>query len=334
MKEREIMAELSTWFMGLKLKNPLVVAASGLTSTPEGVEKAVQAGAGAVVLKSLFEEQILAELGSEEQGLDLDAYPDAEAFISRTAWEEGTGKYLDLVQKAKEKAQDVPVFASINCVGTGKWANFAREIEKAGADALELNIAFMPFSTAASAKEIEEHILSTVKEVRLSTRLPIEVKLGQQYSSLPNLAKSIAREQANALVFFNRFYKFDIDISGMKLTSAPVTSSPDEYHESLRWISLLFQRAGIELSAATGIHSAQTALKFLLAGASTFQVCSGIYKNGWKFVSGMLDDLGALMDEQGFASVDAVRGKLSAHNAQKPEEYLRLQYIKALTGIN
>lgn len=328
------MADLSTWFMGLKLKNPLVVAASGLTSTPEGVEKAVQAGAGAVVLKSLFEEQILAELGSEEQGLDLDAYPDAEAFISRTAWEEGTEKYLDLVRKAKEKAQDVPIFASINCIGTGKWANFAREIEAAGADAIELNIAFMPFSTAASAKNIEERVLSTIKEVRLITRLPLEIKLGQQYSSLPNLAKSIAREQANALVLFNRFYKFDIDITSMKLTGAPVTSSPDEYHESLRWISLLFQRAGIELAAATGIHSAQTALKFLLSGASTFQICSAIYKNGWKFISFLLDDLNAMMDEQGLASVDALRGKLSAHNARKPEEYLRLQYIKALTGIN
>lgn len=328
------MIDLTTNYMGLKLANPIIVASSGLTGSPEGVEKAANAGAGAIVLKSLFEEQILAELGVEEQGIDFGAYPEAEAFMSRTAWEEGTESYLGLIREAKTRAGGTPVFASINCVGMGTWASFTKRIEEAGADALELNIAYMPHSTSLSSKDIEERVLSTVKEARLSTRLPIEVKLGSHYSSLPHIAKSISKLGANALVLFNRFYRFDIDIGGMKLVRAQPLSTSDEYHYSLRWIALLYQRAGIELAGATGIHDAETAAKFILAGGSAVQICSAIYKGGWKIIGTVLDDLRSIMETQGFPSLDSMKGKLSAHNSGKPDEYMRLQYIKALTGIS
>jgi len=328
------MIDLTTTYMGLKLENPIVAAACGLTGTPEGVEKAVGAGAGAVVLKSLFEEQILAELGAEVQDIDLGANPEAEAFMSRTAWEEGTEAYLKLIGESKARAGNTPIFASINCVGAGNWASFTRRIEEAGADALELNIAYMPYSTTLNSHDIENRVLSTVKEVRLSTKLPIEVKLGSHYSSLPHLARSISREGANALVLFNRFYRFDIDIGSMKLIRAQPLSTSEEYHDSLRWTALLYQRAGIELAGATGIHDAETAAKFILAGAGTTQICSAIYKGGWKTIGKILDDLRTLAETQGFSSLDAMRGKLSAHNSSKPEEYMRLQYIKALTGIS
>jgi dihydroorotate dehydrogenase (fumarate) len=328
------MGELSTSYMGLTLSNPFIVAASGLTGTAEGVEKAAGAGAGAIVLKSLFEEQILAELGVEEEGLDLDSYPEAEAFLSRTAWEDGTENYLNLVRESKARAGNTPIFASINCVGTGNWASFARKIQEAGADGLELNIAYLATSTARTSKEIEDRVLSTVKEARLATTLPIQVKLGQHYSSLPHLAKAISREGANALVLFNRFYRFDIDLDSMKLTGAQATSSPEEYHESLRWISLLYQQAGIELAGATGVHSATTAAKLVLAGASTVQVCSAIYKGGWKVLGTLKDDFLSLMSAQGYSSLDSMRGRLSAHTTGHPADYQRLQYIKALTGIS
>lgn len=327
------MIDLGTNFMGLKLANPIVVAASGLTGTREGVEKAVRAGAGAVVLKSLFEEQILAEVGAEEKGIDLDSYPEAEAFLSRTAWEEGTEQYLKLITESKALSGDTPLFASINCVGTGRWASFAKRIEEAGADALELNIAFLPASTDLGAREIESRVLSTVKEARLATRLPVCVKLGSYYTDLPHLARAISKEGANALVLFNRFYKLDIDIQGMKLTRAQALSSPEEYHESLRWVAILFQRAGLDLAAATGVHDGQTAAKCVLAGAGAVQVCSAIYKNGWKAITNIIDDLGATLETQGFSSIDAMRGKLSAQTSGKLEDYMRFQYIKALTGI-
>lgn len=328
------MIDLSTTYMGLKLSNPIVVGASGLVGTPEGVQKAVAAGAGAIVLKSLFEEQILAEVGAEEKGLDFSLYPEAEAFLNRTAWEEGTDAYLELIRSAKAKAGQVPVFASINCVGAGKWADFASRIEDAGADALELNIAFLPGSTSSDSRKIEDRVLSTVAEARKAVKFPIQVKLGQQYTGLPHLAKAISKEGANALVLFNRFYKLDIDLAHLSLTRAQPQSTPEEYHESLRWVALLYQRAGIELTGGTGIHSAETAMKFFLAGATTAQVCSAIYKHGWKILGTMVEDLGNLMDSLGFSSLDALRGKLSAQNSGKPEDYMRLQYIKALTGIS
>lgn len=328
------MIDLSTTYMGLKLSNPIVVGASGLVGTPEGVQKAAAAGAGAIVLKSLFEEQILAEVGAEEKGLDFSLYPEAEAFLNRTAWEEGTDAYLELIRSAKAKAGQVPVFASINCVGAGKWADFASRIEDAGADALELNIAFLPGSTSSDSRKIEDRVLSTVAEARKAVKFPIQVKLGQQYTGLPHLAKAISKEGANALVLFNRFYKLDIDLAHLSLTRAQPQSTPEEYHESLRWVALLYQRAGIELTGGTGIHSAETAMKFFLAGATTAQVCSAIYKHGWKILGTMVEDLGNLMDSLGFSSLDALRGKLSAQNSGKPEDYMRLQYIKALTGIS
>ncbi|MCX7027504.1 MAG: dihydroorotate dehydrogenase-like protein [Spirochaetes bacterium] len=327
------MIDISTTYMGLKLANPLIVGASGLTGTPEGIQKAAEAGAGAIVLKSLFEEQILTELGAEEKGIDLDAYPEAEAFISRTAWEKGTENYLEMLNEAKARAAGVPIFASINCVGSGTWASFASRIEKTGADGLELNIAFLPATTSLGSKDIEAKVLSTVREARRATKLPIQVKLGQHYSSLPNLAQALSKEGANALVLFNRFYRLDIDLKGMKLTRAQPLSGPDEYHESLRWVALLFQRAGLELTGATGIHDAETVTKFILAGAGAVQICSAIYKGGWKVIGSMVEDLGNILDSMGFSSLDAMRGKLSAQNSGKPADYLRLQYIKALTGI-
>ncbi|MEN6477534.1 MAG: dihydroorotate dehydrogenase-like protein [Rectinema sp.] len=327
------MADLTTNYVGLKLANPIIVAASGMTGSPEGVEKAVAAGPGAIVLKSLFEEQILAEIGHDEEGLDLDAYPEGEAFLRRTGWEKGAGEYIRLVEEAKKIAGDLPVFASINCVGAGNWAGFAKSIELAGASGIELNVAFMPFDVGPSSKDIEDKVLSTIREVRAVTKLPIAVKVGQYYSSLPHLARALSKEGANALVLFNRFFRFDIDTIAMKLKSAQALSSPADYHESLRWVSVLFQRAGIELTAATGIHDAETAIKMTLAGAGTVQVCSVLYRKGWNAVSEITRGMDEWLDSHGQPSLEGILGKLSARNAEKPQEYLRLQYIKALTGI-
>jgi len=327
------MADLGTYLMGLHLKNPIIVGASGLTNLPEGVEKAAHSEAGAIVLKSLFEEQILAMLGQEMDGLDINSYPDAEAFISRTAWEESTDEYLKLIDDSKKRVGNVPLIASINCVGPGNWASFAKRIEEAGADALELNIAYVPFSPHISGHEIENKVLSTVKEARQATKLPIMVKLGSNYSSLPNLVHGLSREGANAAVLFNRFFRFDFNLNTMRLSGVQPLSSENEYHESLRWAAILYKRAGIELVSSTGIHSADAALKCILAGATAVEVCSIIYQKGWKVIGTILEEMNSIVESIGYSSLDGLQGKLSAINAKKPEEYLRLQYIKALTGI-
>lgn len=327
------MADLGTWYMGLRLKNPIVVAASGLTGTAEGVAKAAKAGAGAIVLKSLFEEQIQAEIGHDAEGIDLDAYPEAEAFLTRTGWEEGASNYIALVRDARKAAGDVPVFASINCVGTGNWAQFAARVEEAGAAGIEVNVAYMPFDPTVPAKEIEDRVLATVREVRAATKLPIAVKLGPYYSSLPNLLRALSKEGANAAVLFNRFFRFDIDTETMKLKSGQALSTPADYHETMRWVSVMSLRVGLELAAATGVHDAETAVKMLLAGAGTVQVCSMLYKKGWASLSELVEGVNSWMDSHGQASVESLIGKVSARNAKKPQEHLRLQYIKALTGI-
>jgi len=327
------MADLGTYLMGLHLRNPVIVGASGLTNLPDGVEKAAHSGAGAIVLKSLFEEQILAVLGQEMAGLDIDSYPDAEAFISRTAWEESTDEYLKLIDESKKRVRGVPIIASINCVGPGNWAGFAKRIEEAGADALELNIAYVPFSPHISGHEIEQKVFSTVKEARLATKLPIMVKLGNNYSSLPNLVHGLSKEGANAVVLFNRFFRFDFNLGNMRLTGVQPLSSESEYHESLRWTAILYKRAGVELVSSTGIHSADAAVKCMLAGANAVEVCSIIYQKGWKAIGSILEEMNTIVESLGYSSLDNLQGKLSAINAEKPEEYLRLQYIKALTGV-
>ncbi|MCX8012995.1 MAG: dihydroorotate oxidase, partial [Rectinema sp.] len=244
-----------------------------------------------------------------------------------------TDQYLGLIRESKKRCGQTPIIASINCVGTGKWAGFAKRIEEAGADALELNIAYVPFSTQTTGQEIEQKVRATVRETRMATKLPIMVKLGNYYSSLPNLVHALSKDGANAVVLFNRFFRFDFNLSTMRLAGVQPLSSETEYHESLRWTSILYKRAGVEIVASTGIHSADAAVKCILGGASAVEICSIIYKKGWKVIESLLEEMATIIESLGYSSLDGLQGKLSAINAQKPEEYLRLQYIKALTGL-
>jgi dihydroorotate dehydrogenase (fumarate) len=318
--------------MGLCLENPLIVAASGLTATVAGVRKAVDAGAGAVVLKSLFEEQLAAELSEVEAGMGGEQHPEAEAFFKRSGMEEGQRDYLGLVAGAK--GLGVPIFASVNCVGRRRWAEFAQRIEAAGADALELNMAFMPASVAERGTVLEERLLATVAEVRAATSLPLAVKLGSSYASLPSLGSELARVGATGLVLFNRFYPLDVDLQAMAVKAGTVRSTGDEYHESLRWISLLSGRLPCDFAASTGVHDADTVLKLILVGAHAVQLCSVIYRRGFGVIGEMKKALEDWLDAKGIGSVEALRGRLSQVNSPDPAAHSRLQYIQALTGIS
>lgn len=328
------MADLSVRYLGLGLSNPLVVAASGLTASSAGVRKAAEAGAGAVVLKSLFEEQLEAEVAGAAASLEAGAHPEAADFLSRAGWAEGAAEYLALVREAKAAAGAVPVIASVNCRGEPAWAEYAARIAESGADALELNIAFMPVSTEERGAEIEERVVRVVSGVRKSTGLPLAVKLGPGYTSLPNLARSLAGAGAGALVLFNRFFRLDIDLDTLAPSPGPQRSSREDYHESLRWISILYDRVGCELASGTGVHDAEAALKLVLAGASTVQLCSAIYQHGWGVIGEIKHDMAAWLEGRGEASLAALRGRLCQWRSGDPDRYLRLQYIKALTGIS
>ncbi len=329
------MADLSTTYLGLRLKNPLIVAASGLTASIEGVRKALKAGAGAVVLKSLFEEQLRSDAADVEAYAD-GAHPEALAYLNDIGIIGGAGEYLQLIRSAaaEAKAEGVPLFASINCVAGERWVDFAEQVEASGASGLELNIAPFPSSAQLESKDVEDSLVAIVRNVSVRTSLPIAVKLGPYCTNPVNLANRLSGAGAKAVILFNRFYRFDFDLDTMGMKAGPMKSGADEYHEGLRWIANLYGAVGCELVGGTGIHSAETALKFIGAGAQTVQVCSALYSGGWATLSAMVQGMEKRMDGLKLSSVDSFRGRLSRRSSQGKDAYERLQYIQALTGIS
>lgn len=323
------MATLSTTYMGLPLRNPLVVSSSNLTASKDRIRKALEAGAGAIVLKSLFEEQIRKELSAipPEQ---LEANPEAQAMMDALTADWGSSEYLRLIKDAVALAGPVPVIASINCIHDDLWLDFAEQLEAAGARALELNIAPFPQSPKVSPKELEDLVVSIVRNVSVRTGLPLAVKLSPYFTNPFAIVERLAGAGARAVVLFNRLYRFDFNLEKREVVSGPARSGPQEYHESLRWVSNLYGVAGCELVGGTGIHSAETALKFIAAGAQTVQLCSVLNAHGWDVLGNMRDEMSAMLDSLGYASIDAFRGILSRRANPQSEQYERLQYLKAI----
>lgn len=323
------MADLSVSYLGLKLKNPVIMASSGLTSTPEGVKRALDAGAGAVVLKSLFEEQLRAELKPADAASF--AHPEAEAFLAGMGMNEGSKEYLNLVNAAK-KHGGAPIIASVNCAGGSFWADFAKRIASAGADALELNMGYLPVDPSESAAAVEDRLVGVVASVVKAVQLPIAVKLGSHYTNVGHLAHRLAKAGAKSAVLFNRFYRMDVDLDSMSLSAGPTRGSPEAYHESLRWIALLDGRTGLELCASGGVYDGATALKLVAAGASAVQLCSAVYAKGYDAIGAVVGEMASWMESRNVASLSELKGRLARRNSDNPELYGRLHYVKALTG--
>ena len=326
------MAELTTTYMGLQLSNPLVVASSSLSKTGDGVRKCAEAGAGAVVLKSLFEEQVLAEIEDIERQMDYPWHTEAVEYVEGMKIALGPTEYLKLIEESK-RAVRIPVIASLNCISPEIWVDYTRRIADAGADAVELNISMMPSDPKRGGAEIEGVYLDIVERVRSSVDIPVAVKMGPYFSSIAGMAFELQGRGIEALVLFNRFYQLDIDIEKIELSPGVRFSSPGEISLPLRWISLLAGRVEIDLAASTGVHAAAGAIKQLLAGATVVQLCSTLYLNGLERIGTMLEDLESWMEKHGFDSVDDFRGRLSRMQSDNAELYERLQYIKALVGI-
>ena len=326
------MADLSTQYLGLTLKNPLIASSSGLTNSTDTIERLAEAGIGAIVLKSLFEEQVSSDVDSQSEDYNFAVHPEAEEYVREMGKHLGPEEYLKLIRSAKQ-ISDVPIIASMNCVSGKWWGNYARQIAEAGADAIELNISMMPRSMDERSDPIEKRFLQVVERVRTQINLPVAVKLGPYFTSLPWLAGELRKAGVSALVLFNRFYQLDIDVDNLKLKPGYQFSSSHELYTSLRWISILHGQVGCQLSASTGVHSAQDTIKMLLAGADTVQLCSTLYRHGVGQISEILDGIRLWMSRKGFGGVADFRGQLSQEKSGHPEAYERLQYIKALTGI-
>jgi dihydroorotate dehydrogenase (fumarate) len=324
------MPRLETRYLNLSLRNPLIVASSGLTKTIEKIQACEQAGAGAVVLKSLFEEVLAREdwgIGTS-QDFHTEVYDYLRAHMELAY---GPRDYCNLISEAK-KSLHIPVIASINCVSAQWWPSYARQIEASGADAIELNIFTAAFRTTTSADDIEKLYYEIADSVRAQVRIPIALKLGSYFSSLPHLAAELEKRKIDGLVLFNRFTEFDIDIEKLTLETGFHFSTPSEMHMPLRWIAILAGQVKCDLAATTGIHHASDVIKMLLAGASAVQVASVLYKNGLDKIQSLLDEIESWMKKHQFESVDQFRGLLSFSRTNTPELYLRTQFLEKIRG--
>lgn len=325
--------DLSTKYLGLKLKSPVIVGSSTFTGSVEGVKNCAAAGAGAVVLKSLFEEQILADIKKEEGYTDIyDAMPDAHRYMTTFLRGNEIELYVKLIRESK-KAVDIPVIASINCTDLGEWTAIAKEFQDAGADAIELNIAIFPFDRNVKAEAIEDEAVAILKAVKKSVTIPVSVKIGSHFTNICNFAFRLAQEGADGLVLFNRFYNTDIDIETVKVIPGNALSVPEENSNTLRWISLLSsQKIPSDLSASTGVFCGNAVVKQLLAGASSVQLCSTLYKNGLSHVSTVLSELKDWMSRHNYNTVKDFKGLLNSDDDVKVFE--RLQYLRRNYDMN
>lgn len=318
--------DLSTVYMSLKLRNPIIAGSSGLTGTPEKVAKCAAAGAGAVVLKSVFEEQIESELGE----LSRDGwYPEAMDYIRTYGMNNAVQAYLDLLTESRN-ACDIPVIPSIHCFGTGKWTDFAAQLESAGASAIELNAYILASDPRRNGRENEETILDIVTDVKSKVSIPVAVKIGSHFSALSSFVKELDGVGVDAVVVFNRFFSIDFDIENITVIDGEPFSTPGEANEVLRWVSLLNPVTSCDICATTGIHDGAGVVKQLLAGANAVQVSSVLYREGLEAIGRMQGFMVDWMRRHGYGSVEEFRETLSASASTKgnPAEFRRVQFMR------
>lgn len=324
--------DLSTTYMGMNLRNPLVASSSPLSHKVDTICKLEEAGIGAVVMYSLFEEQITLESqqldyflthGTESYAEALSYFPDLGEYNV------GPDEYLNLIRKAKERV-NIPVIGSLNGVSAGGWVKYTRMIQEAGADALELNVYYLPTDPDLPGTEVEQMTVDVVKAVRQEVSIPLAVKMGPFFSSIPNMAKRLAEAGANALVLFNRFYQPDIDIENLEVTPHLVLSDSDELRLPLRWTAILYGRVPVDLAITTGVHTYQDVLKGLMAGAKVTMMASELLQNGMERIGQILDEMRAWMEEHEYTSVRQMIGSVSQKNVKEPAAFERANYMKVL----
>jgi len=329
------MADLTTRYGRLELKNPIIAGSSGLTDNIENLELLEQQGAGAVVLKSLFEEEILRDMDVQLGGMSSNSfiYPETVDYYDYyDGPKENTTSYLELIRLAKSKLT-IPVIASINCMDANNWTYFPKQIEEAGADGIELNIFNLPSDLNKSSEENEKVYFDIIREVQKQVKLPLYIKLSYYSSSLASFLAKIAATKVDGIILFNRFYNPDIDIDNLEITNGGVLSTPGDIYQSLRWIALMANRVDTSLIASTGVHDASGAIKQILAGADAVQIASTLYKNGIPYLSAIIEQVSEWMDEKGFTSLRDFKGKLSQSKSDNPAVYSRVQFMKYFRGF-
>lgn len=323
---------LRTRYLGLKLKNPIVASSSPLSHSIDGIRRLEDAGASAVVMFSLFEEQITFDSLYVDHYLRSNTNSYAESlsyFPEMDSYNVWPDEYLNLIRQAKA-AVDIPIIGSLNGVSIGGWTNYAGLIEDAGADALELNVYYVSTSLEMTGREVEDMYIDLLRQVKRAVAIPVAIKLSPFFSSVANMSKRLVDHGANSLVLFNRFYQPDLDIENLEVTPRLVLSNPHELRLPLRWVAILYGRLLTDFAITTGIHSAQDVLKGLMAGANVTMMASELLQNGVERIDDILQALIAWMAEHEYESVEQMIGSMSQQYCAEPAAFERANYLKTL----
>ncbi len=321
------MINIATTYMGLELKSPIIVGSSGITEHLDNLVAAEKAGAGAVILKSLFEEQILMDVDAERVNNMYGTYANEEAYALYYSRKNHVDSYLKLISDAK-MAIDIPVIASINCISDGEWSFFAKKMQEAGADALELNMFILPSDPEVDSQEIEETYLRIIANIQKEVQIPVSVKIGHYFTDFARFAKKLSQTGIQGMGLFNRFYSPDVDLEKEKIISTHIYSNPDENAMVLRWAGILSPLLDCDISASTGIHNGDAVIKNLLVGAQSVQLASILYTKGLGLITEMNERLKKWMEEKEYQNLSDFRGKLSMKQIAKPMLYERSQFMK------
>jgi dihydroorotate dehydrogenase (fumarate) len=327
--------DLSTTYLGLKLKNPIIPSASPLSHTVDSMKRLEDAGAAAVVMYSLFEEQIAHEAAELDHYLNYGKESFAEAltyFPEAQEYNIGPDEYVELVRKAKQ-ALSIPVIGSLNGISTGGWISYAKKIADAGADALELNVYYIPTDPDVTSSDVEDRYLEVLHAIKRTVDIPVAVKLSPFFSSMAHMAKRLENSGANGLVLFNRFYQPDIDLEALEVKPNVVLSTSNSMRVPLRWIAILHGHVKMSLAATSGIHTAQDVIKMVMAGADVTMMCSALLKNGPSHIAQVLLDLHQWMLEHEYISMQQMKGSMSQKSVADPAAFERANYVKALQSF-
>jgi len=328
--------DLTTNYLGMTLKNPLVPSSSPLMRTLESLRAMEDAGAGAVVLHSLFEEQITQESHTLNHYLTqgVESHPEALSYFPEASeYKTGPDEYLEHIQRAK-KALDIPVIASLNGVSTGGWVKYAKQIEEAGADALELNVYYIPTDPNLTGNEVEQIYLDVLKDVKTAVNLPIAMKLNPYFSSMANTARNLADAGAGSLVLFNRFYQPDFDLDNLEVVPNLKLSTSTELRLPLRWIAILYGQVNTDLALTTGVHTVTDALKGVAAGAAVTMVASELLRNGINRLQVLRMGVEEWLIENEYESLAQLQGSLSQINCAEPAAFERANYMRVLSSYS
>jgi dihydroorotate dehydrogenase (fumarate) len=325
--------DLSVSYLGLKIKSPIVVGSSGLTSSVKNLKKIEKSGAGAVVLKSIFEEEIQHEYRhviGQEENLEGRALGFLDYYDYKIK-EDNISEYIDLIKSAK-KELSIPVIASVNCKSSHEWTFFAKKLQEAGADAIEVNLFILPSDFGMTCEKVHQTYMEIITQIKEQVNIPVAVKLSYYFADLAAFVKRVSESGVDGVVLFNRFFHPDFDIENFKIVPSNVLSRSSDLAISLRWMSILAGRVSSDLIASTGVHDGDSVVKEILAGADAVQVVSSLYKQGIEYLEEMIDGLKSWMERHNYEKIDDFKGKMSQINSPNPAEYERVQFMRYFEG--